>query len=212
MRLNRRSILGAAAIGLGLGTAARLAAQPGPPTRRVAPEARAAATSDPVLPPEGNPRGDVTVLELLDYNCPFCRRMAPELDALVRSDPKVRVLYTPWPIFGAGSAYAAQAVVAADRQGKALAAHHALIGAGRRLSGPETVDPLLEAAGVDLSMLKGDLKAQAVPIALRLARSARIANLLGAQGTPMLLIGTQSIAGALDRRGLERFVAQARAA
>jgi len=44
MQLNRRSILGAAAIGLGLGTAARLAAQPGPPTRRVAPEARAAAS------------------------------------------------------------------------------------------------------------------------------------------------------------------------
>jgi len=212
MQLNRRSILGAAATGLALGTAAKLAAQSLPPVKRVSSQALAAATSNPILPPDGNPHGDVTVLELLDYNCPFCRRMAPEMDALIRSDRKVRALYAPWPIFGPGSAYAAQAVVAADRQGKALAAHRALIGARQRLTGPETIDPVLAGAGVDLGALRRVLKADAVALSLRLAQSARIANLLGAQGTPMLLIGSRSIAGALDRRSLARFVAQARAA
>jgi protein-disulfide isomerase len=42
---------------------------------------------------------DVTVVEFFDYNCPYCRRMEPVLNALLRSDPKVRVVYRDWPIF-----------------------------------------------------------------------------------------------------------------
>lgn len=210
MRFTRRAVFGAAIAGVGVGAGAKLIAQPAPPGRTVSPKVLRAATLDPVLPPEGDPKGDVTVLELLDYNCPYCRRMAPELDALVRTDPKVRVLYTPWPIFGAGSRYAAQAVVAADRQGKALVAHHALIDAKVRLADAAIVDDVLGRSGVDVARLRQDIRTRSVEIGLRLARGADIAKLLGAQGTPMLLIGSEVIPGALDRRGLAGQVAAAR--
>lgn len=210
MRLTRRSVFGAAITGLGVGAGAKLLAQTAPPGRSVPREVVTAVTRDPVLPPEGGPKADVTVLELLDYNCPYCKRMAPELDALRQSDPKVRVLYTPWPIFGAGSNYAAQAVVAAERQGKALVAHHALIGAKMRLADAAIVDDVLRQAGLDLGKLHKDIETRPVEIGLKLAHGADIAKRLHAQGTPMLLIGSQVIPGALDRRGLAGQVAAAR--
>lgn len=210
MRINRRSVFGAAITGLGVGTGAKLLAQTAPPGRSASREVVLAATRTPVLPPAGDPRGDVTIVELLDYNCPYCRRMAPEFDALMQADRKVRVLYTPWPIFGGGSRYAAQAVVAADRQGKALVAHNALIGAKVRLADAPIVDDLLSQSGVDIRRLHDDLRTRSVQIGLRLAHGADIAKLLGAQGTPMLLIGSQVIPGALDRRGLAGQVAAAR--
>src|SRR4249919_2203146 len=38
----------------------------------------------------GNPNGDVSVVELFDYNCGFCRRALPEVVKLVQNDGKVR--------------------------------------------------------------------------------------------------------------------------
>lgn len=47
---------------------------------------------DPNAPVLGNPDGDVTVVEFFDYNCPYCRRAMPEVDALIAQDENVRVV------------------------------------------------------------------------------------------------------------------------
>ncbi|OZB20162.1 MAG: hypothetical protein B7X55_01175, partial [Rhodobacterales bacterium 34-62-10] len=44
---------------------------------------------DPNAPVLGNPEGDVTVVEFFDYNCPYCRRAKPEIEALLAADPDV---------------------------------------------------------------------------------------------------------------------------
>ena len=36
---------------------------------------------DPDIPAAGNPDGDITIVEYFDYNCPYCRKIAPELRA-----------------------------------------------------------------------------------------------------------------------------------
>ena len=58
---------------------------------------------DPASPTFGDPHGDVTIVAFLDYNCPYCRRSTPELEAFLRSDPHVRVVYKDWPILSAAS-------------------------------------------------------------------------------------------------------------
>ena len=46
----------------------------------------------------GNPDGDVTLIEFFDYNCPYCRKAMTTLDALIKSDPKLKVLLRDLPI------------------------------------------------------------------------------------------------------------------
>jgi protein-disulfide isomerase len=36
---------------------------------------------DPDVPVIGNPNGDISIVEWYDYNCPYCRKVAPELRA-----------------------------------------------------------------------------------------------------------------------------------
>lgn len=82
---------------------------------------------DPNAPVLGNPDGDVTVVEFFDYNCPYCRRAAPEVDALIAADPNIRLVYREWPILGDGSVYAARAALAARKQGKYGEFHKAMM-------------------------------------------------------------------------------------
>jgi protein-disulfide isomerase len=60
---------------------------------------------------------DVTVVEYFDYNCPYCRKLAPSIHALVDSDHKIAVVFKDWPIFGGISVYAARSALASQWQG-----------------------------------------------------------------------------------------------
>ena len=57
-----------------------------------------AILNDPQAPVGGNPKGDVTIVAFLDYNCPFCKKSAPDLEKLVKTDGKIRLVYKDWPI------------------------------------------------------------------------------------------------------------------
>jgi Thioredoxin len=79
----------------------------------------AAILADPlVTPPAGPARGDVTVVEYFDSDCPVCRHIEPELRQLLASDPKVRLVHKDWPVFGDASVYAAYCSFAAAREGE----------------------------------------------------------------------------------------------
>ena len=70
---------------------------------------------DPNAPILGNPEGDVTIVEFFDYNCPYCKRVKPEVQALMASDPNIRLVYREWPILGDGSVFAARAALASRK-------------------------------------------------------------------------------------------------
>src|SRR6266436_9341275 len=95
---------------------------------------------------------EVVVVEYFDFNCPFCRKLAPSFQALLKSDPKVAVVYKDWPIFGGVSVYAARCALAAQWQGQYGKAHEALI-AAPRLSQNGQVDEALQRAGIDMSQI-----------------------------------------------------------
>jgi protein-disulfide isomerase len=69
---------------------------------------RDAVLRDPEIPVLGNPQGDLTVVEYFDYQCPFCKKLAPQIAQVVRDDGKIRLLLKDWPIFGAVSRSAAE--------------------------------------------------------------------------------------------------------
>jgi len=66
----------------------------------------------------GNPKGDVSVVAFLDYNCPYCRQDAPELARLIETDGKVRLVLKELPVLGKDSEEVARIALAAAAQGK----------------------------------------------------------------------------------------------
>ena len=53
-----------------------------------------------MFPSTGNPDGDINIVEWFDYNCPYCRKIAPEIRQVVQDDGKVRLVLKDWPILG----------------------------------------------------------------------------------------------------------------
>jgi protein-disulfide isomerase len=60
----------------------------------------------------GNPRGDVTLTEFYDLNCPYCKKAAHDIAALVKSDPELRLILVPFPVLGVPSIQAGRVELA----------------------------------------------------------------------------------------------------
>ena len=152
---------------------------------------------------------EVTVVEYFDYNCPYCRKLAPSIHALVDNNHKVAVVFKDWPIFGGISLYAARSALASQWQGKYLAAHEALISAPR-LSQETEVDETLQKAGINVLELKRTLATHGAQIDALLARNNSEAHSLGMRGTPGLLVGRDVSTAIGDLAALQVAVAEAR--
>ena len=164
---------------------------------------------DPDIPSLGNPNGDISIVEYFDYQCPFCRKVAPELMGVVRDDGKVRFVLKDWPIFGGVSVYAAKLVLAAKYQDKYEAAHSALMSTNVKLT-EATVDDLLQKAGVDLDRAKNDMETNKASLDALLARNDGQARALGFRGTPAFIIGTFRVPGVLKASEFKQAIADAR--
>jgi protein-disulfide isomerase len=165
--------------------------------------------ADPGSPILGSPRANITVVEYFDYNCSYCRKLAPAFATLVGKDRDVAVLYKEWPIFGGVSTYAARAALAAQWQGKYLQAHDALISAPR-LAEEAQVDITLQKAGIDMMRLKADLATHGAAIDQLLNRNQIEANALNLRGTPGIVVGRYVVSNIGDLQGLETAVDHAR--
>jgi protein-disulfide isomerase len=172
---------------------------------------RDAVLRDPDIPALGNPQGDITIVEYFDYQCPYCKKTAPELAQVVADDGKVKLVLKDWPIFGPASTYAARMALASKYQDKYEAAHDALIAAKAKLS-EAAVDDLLGKVGVDVTRAAADRDAHLGEIDALLARNDAQARAFGFQGTPGFIIGTFRVPGALNTAGFKRAIADARKA
>jgi protein-disulfide isomerase len=200
------SLLAAPVIALALPTVAN--AQTPPP---ISAEVQKHILHEPGVPLLGSTAADITVVEYFDYNCPFCKALAPAFHPFIERDHAAAVLYKEWPIFGGVSVYAAQSALAASYQGKYLQAHDALISAPR-LGENSQVDEALRGAGIDIARLKQDRIAHRASIDALLMRNDAEARSLGLRGTPGVLIGRQRVSNLSDLAGLQAAVAASRRA
>jgi protein-disulfide isomerase len=165
--------------------------------------------ANPGVPTFGAAHADVTVVEYFDYNCPFCKALAPAFHPFIDQDHAAAVLYKEWPIFGGVSIYAAQSALAANYQDKYLQAHDALMSAPR-LAENQQVDAALRSARIDMAQLQKDLIAHKGAIDRLLKRNDTEARGLGLRGTPGILVGRQIVSGISDLAALQAAVAVAR--
>src|ERR1700709_298904 len=170
-----------------------------------------AVLRDPEIPVAGNADGDITIVEYFDFNCPYCRKLEPELRQVVQDDGKVKLIYKDWPVLGPVSIAAARLALATKYQDKYVAAHDALMGTGSRLTEPR-IRELLGSAGIDVDRATRDLESNAKAIDAILARNNDQATAFGFKGTPAFIIGKFRVPGALTMAQFDQAIADARKA
>lgn len=169
-----------------------------------------ALTANPASPVSGNPDGDITIVEFFDYQCGYCKRIMPDLVALLEDDPGVRIVWKEWPILGPASEAAARAALAVHRLApdRYLAFHREIMGERGRLTENKILRTLSE-LGLDLDEARAEMTSEAV--GAYLAETADMARMLGLTGTPWLLVGDTPVPGAVGPERLRAIIAQERA-
>jgi protein-disulfide isomerase len=208
-RLSRREALGL----LGAG-AAVLASAPHVAFAQINEETvltEALVLRDPEIPVAGNINGDVTIVEYFDYQCPYCRKVEPELRQVVQDDGKVRLVQKDWPILGPVSVMAARMALASKYQDKYLQAHEALMGVNSKLTEPR-IRELLAAGGIDVDRVTRDMATNAKAIDEVLARNNEQATAFGFNGTPSFIVGKFRVPGVLTMAQFDQAIADARKA
>lgn len=163
---------------------------------------------DPTAPVLGNPEGDITLTEFFDYNCHFCREMVGMMPRLIEADPRLRVVFREWPVFGPGSDFAARAALAALGQGRYWQMHAGLMGLRGRAD-ETSVMRVAHGLGLDEGQLRDDMQSDRV--ARHIENSRLLADHMGLLGTPSFIAGDAGLFGKQGADDLRALIAQGRA-
>jgi protein-disulfide isomerase len=145
---------------------------------------------DNANPVAGNPQGKITIVEFSDYQCSHCIEVSPVLDAIMKANPNVRVVFKEFPIRGALSDSAARAALAANLQGKYWPFREALFKVSSALTA-DKIDDTAKAVGLNLDQLKKDMDLPAMRAAID--ANTKLAQTLKLIGTPAFFIAKTDI-------------------
>ena len=166
---------------------------------------------DPASWAGGNPNGDITIVEFMDYRCPYCRKAFSEVDDLVKTDGKIRFVVKAFPILGEDSINSSRFVIAMrmlhgdDAYKKSYDALITLKGS----PDPETLSRLTRDLGFDpkpILDLMPDPKITAI-----LAANHALADKLNISGTPTFVIDHNMLRGYVPEEEMRKIVAEQRA-
>ena len=173
-------------------------------------ESREALLNSPNGIVAGNPAGDVTLVEFFDYNCGYCRKAFSDVQTLLKSDPKLRVVLKDFPVLGAESLEASKIALAAKMQlkGERMFDFHAkLLESKGRVNGERALAVAKE-LGADMDRLKRD--AQGPEVKAALAENMGLGDKLGLSGTPAFIIGDEVLPGAVGVEPMRKTVSDVR--
>ncbi len=160
----------------------------------------------------GNPKGDVTMVELFDYNCGYCKRAMSDMMDLLKNDPNLRIVLKEFPVLGEGSIQAANVAVAVRMQdktgGKKYLEFHQKLLNGRGPADKARALAVAKEVGLDMSRLEKDMASEEIKTTL--AESFQIAEAVGLNGTPSYVIGNEVVIGAVGLPALKEKVNLAR--
>ena len=159
----------------------------------------------------GNPKGDVTLVEMFDYNCVYCREALPDRAQLMQDDPHLRVILRQFPILSNGSYDAARIAVLVsenpkinywDFHQKLFATRAGTVDAGQALQVAQEV-------GADRGELMIDMNSSHTADVIQ--KSYDLAKVLGINGTPSYILGDELIYGVMPIDQLKQKIANLRA-
>ncbi|PWK62239.1 DsbA family protein [Roseicyclus mahoneyensis] len=158
----------------------------------------------------GNPEGDITIVEFMDYRCGYCRRAHPEVADLVEFDGNIRVIVKEFPILGEQSVLASRFAIAtriALGDEAYVSVHDALM----EMRGDVT-EPALQVLAADLG-LDGAAIMGAIndPLVMQtIEYNHALAQRMAISGTPSFVFGDQLVRGYVPIDGMQQIVAMLR--
>jgi protein-disulfide isomerase len=159
----------------------------------------------------GNAQGDVTVVEFFDYNCGYCKRAMNDMLELLKADAKLKFVLKEFPVLGEASLQAAQVAAAVrmqDKSGKKYLEFHQKLLGGRGQVDKARALAAAKEVGLDVARIEKDMAGDEVKA--QLDESAKLAEVLGLNGTPSYVVGSDVVIGAVGLNMLKEKVNNAR--
>ena len=157
----------------------------------------------------GNPNGDVTLVEMFDYNCGYCRQALPDIATLLDEDPNLRVILKEFPILSQGSVEAARVAVQVSEANVDYWTFFQTL-----FTTPGKVDKasaLKAASDLGLNPITLEMGMNTPNVSGVIEKSYKIADELKITGTPTFIIGDEIIPGAVGIDQLRSRIANMRA-
>ena len=154
----------------------------------------------------GNPAGDITVVEFMDYRCGYCRKAYQEVEDLVSTDGKIRFVLKEFPILGDQSLLSSQFAIAVKMlygDDAYKAAHDALITL-RGDATDETLARLAQELGHDPAAVAEKMKAPEVMDIIKANHA--LADTMEINGTPTFVIDQTMVRGYVPLDGMRQIV------
>lgn len=162
---------------------------------------------DPATQVMGNANSDCTIVEFFDNQCPYCQANEPEIQKLLKDDPKIKLVLKEFPILGPVSLVASKAALASVKQGKYPQFHAALLAHKGHYDKAALVDEIAKSVGLDLDKLHKDMDSP--EIQAEIDKNLDLGRALDINGTPGFVIGDQIVGGASSVEELKKYVADA---
>ncbi|MGI3165642.1 DsbA family protein [Pseudooceanicola sp. 200-1SW] len=158
----------------------------------------------------GNPEGDITLVEFMDYRCGYCRKAFEEVEELVATDGNIRFVLKEFPILGEDSVAAsrlaiATQITAGDEAYKAV--HDALMSYSGGFD-EVSMSRLLGSMQIDPAPVLAALQSAEVNAVINANRD--LAQTLQISGTPTFVLGDTMLRGYVPLAGMQSIVAEMR--
>ncbi len=159
----------------------------------------------------GNPDGDITLVEFMDYRCSYCKQAFAEVDTLLMDDGNIRFIVKELPILGEQSVLAAQFAIAVQQlHGDAIYKniHDALMG----LRSDVTLDVLSRLAdtfGLDPAPIFA--RAAGPEVAAVITGNRALAQAMQISGTPTFVLEDRMLRGYVPLAQMQQIVTAVRA-
>jgi protein-disulfide isomerase len=158
----------------------------------------------------GNLQGDVTLYQFYDLNCPYCRDAAADIDALVHSDAKLKLVFVPYAVLSEPSVRGAMVEVAAAKQlspAQYLDFHKRIYASRGTIDGARVLD-VAKDMGLDAQKLAAAANTEATLDILR--ENVAFGGQAGLVATPAYIIDGIAIVGHPGLKPLQTVIAAVR--
>jgi protein-disulfide isomerase len=158
----------------------------------------------------GDSGGDVTVMQFYDLNCPYCRAAAHDIDAIVRADGHLKLIFVPYPVLSVESIRGALIELGAAKMlgpPQYLDFHRRLYDSRGVIDGDRALVAAKD-SGLDPAKVAAAGNTQANLDILK--QNATVGGEAGLQVTPAYVVGSTAIIGHPGRKALEKVIASMR--